>query len=46
MKEDEMDRACCTHGEPEGKGPLVRPIWRWEDNIKMYLREIGWGSMG
>jgi hypothetical protein len=41
---------CGTHGEgrgvyrvlvgrPEGKRPLGRP--RWEDNIKMDLREIG-----
>jgi hypothetical protein len=26
---------------PEGKGPLGRPRRRWEDNIKMELREIG-----
>jgi hypothetical protein len=26
---------------PEGKRPLVRPRRRWEDNIKMELREIG-----
>jgi hypothetical protein len=43
---------CGTHGErrgvyrvlvgrPEGKRPLGRPRRRWEDNIKMYLREIG-----
>jgi hypothetical protein len=28
-------------GRPEGKRPLGRPRSRWEDNIKMYLREIG-----
>jgi hypothetical protein len=28
-------------GRPEGKRPLVRPRRRWEDNIKMDLREIG-----
>jgi hypothetical protein len=28
-------------GWPEGKRPLGRPRCRWEDNIKMYLREIG-----
>jgi hypothetical protein len=28
-------------GKPEGKRPLVRPRLRWEDNIKMDLREIG-----
>jgi hypothetical protein len=26
---------------PEGKRPLGRPRRRWEDNIKLYLREIG-----
>jgi hypothetical protein len=28
-------------GRPEGKRPLGRPRCRWEDNIKMELREIG-----
>jgi hypothetical protein len=28
-------------GRPEGKRLLVRPRRRWEDNIKMGLREIG-----
>jgi hypothetical protein len=32
-------------GKPEGKRPLGRPGRRWEDNIRMDLREIGWGSM-
>jgi hypothetical protein len=43
---------CCTHegvekclqglvGRTEGKRPLGRPRHRWEDNIKMDLREIG-----
>jgi hypothetical protein len=32
-------------GKPEGKRPLVRSRRRWEDNIKMDLREIGWGGM-
>jgi hypothetical protein len=27
-------------GKPEGKRPLRKPRRRWEDNIKMYLREI------
>jgi len=27
--------------EPEGKRPLGRPRHRWEDNIKMDLREMG-----
>ena len=25
----------------EGKRPLVRPRCRWEDNVKMHLREVG-----
>ena len=28
-------------GKPEGKRPLRRPSRRWEDNIKMDLREVG-----
>jgi hypothetical protein len=28
-------------GKPEGKRPLRRPSRRWEDNIKLDLREIG-----
>jgi hypothetical protein len=28
-------------GRTEGKIPLGRPKHRWEDNIKMDLREIG-----
>jgi hypothetical protein len=27
---------------PEGKRPLRRPRHRWEDNIRMDLREVGW----
>jgi hypothetical protein len=27
-------------GTPEGKRPLGRPRLRWEDNIKIDLREI------
>jgi hypothetical protein len=31
--------------KPEGKRPLGRPRrrWRWEDNIKMDLQEVGVG---
>jgi hypothetical protein len=32
-------------GKPEGKRPLGRPRHRWVYNIKMDLREIGWGGM-
>jgi len=31
-------------GKPEGKRPLGRPRRRWEDNIKMDLREVGRGG--
>jgi hypothetical protein len=50
-EEDEMGRTCSTHErneicikvrveKPEGKTPLGRPRRRWEDNIRMDLREI------
>jgi hypothetical protein len=46
-----VSRTCDTNGEgrndyrvlvgrTEGKRPLGRPRLRWEDNIKMDLREI------
>ena len=28
-------------GKPEGKRPLGKPRRRWEDNIRMDLREVG-----
>ena len=28
-------------GKPEGNRPLGRPRRRWEDNIKMDLKEVG-----
>jgi len=31
-------------GKPEGKRPLGRPRHRWEDNIKLDLREVGGGG--
>jgi len=51
-----MDGACSAFGEgrgvygvlvgkPVGKRPLGRPRRRWEDNIKMDLREVGCGGM-
>jgi hypothetical protein len=47
-----MGGACSTHGDvrcvyrilvgrPEGKRPLGRSRRRWEDNIKVDLKEIG-----
>jgi hypothetical protein len=32
-------------GKPEGKRPLRRPRSRWEDNIRMDLRVVGWESV-
>jgi hypothetical protein len=32
-------------GRPEGRRPLGRLRRRWEDNIKMDLREVGWEGM-
>jgi hypothetical protein len=29
-------------GKPEGKRPLERPRLRWEDGIKMNIRQIVW----
>jgi hypothetical protein len=49
-----MVRVCSTNGgdayrilvgKPKGKTPLRRPRLWWVDNIKMNLREIGWGGM-
>jgi hypothetical protein len=31
-------------GKPEGKRPLERSRRRWEDNIRMDLRVMGWGG--
>ena len=31
-------------GKPEGSRPLERPRCRWEDNIKMDLREVRGGG--
>jgi hypothetical protein len=42
----EKRNACrILMGKPEVKRPLERPRRRWEDNIKMDLREIGWGGI-
>jgi hypothetical protein len=32
-------------GKPEGKRPLDRPRRRWENGVKVDLREIGWGGV-
>jgi hypothetical protein len=31
-------------GKPEVRTPLGRPRPRWEDNIKMDLRKVGYGA--
>jgi hypothetical protein len=33
-------------GKPEGRRPLEKPRRRWDDNIKMDLREVGMGGGG
>jgi hypothetical protein len=50
-----MGRACNIYekrntykvlmGKPERKRPLGRYRCSWEDNIKINLRETGWGGM-
>ena len=32
-------------GKPEGRRPLGRPRRGWEDNIRMYLWEVGCGCV-
>jgi hypothetical protein len=32
-------------GKPEGRRPLGRPRCRWDDNIKVNLRDIGFGDV-
>jgi hypothetical protein len=43
-KEEERGAYNVLVGGPEGRRPLGRPRRRWEDNIKMDLREIGFGD--
>ena len=40
MEEDRSAFKILT-GKPTGKKPLGRPRRRWEDNIRMDLKEIG-----
>jgi hypothetical protein len=39
------DECIWDIGGKAGKRPLGRLRRRWVDNIKMYLRGIGWGGM-
>jgi hypothetical protein len=32
-------------GNNEQKRPLRRPRHRWKDNIRIYLKEVGWEGM-
>jgi hypothetical protein len=32
-------------GKPEGRRPFGRYIRNWKDNIKMALKDIGWGEV-
>jgi hypothetical protein len=32
-------------GKTEGRRPLGRPRYRWDNNIRMDLVEVGWGDM-
>ena len=34
----------CLVGNPEGRRPLGRPSYKWEDEIKMDFQEVGWGT--
>jgi hypothetical protein len=52
IKENEVGRVCGTHWRGEkrvqgfgakAKRPIERPRHRWEDGIKMDLREMSWG---
>jgi hypothetical protein len=40
-----MNTCSILVGKPEGKRQLGRPRSRCEDNIKMGVREVEWGSM-
>jgi hypothetical protein len=51
MKENDLGGACSTHRRdayqilverPEGKRPLERTMRRWEKDIGIDLKRIGW----
>jgi hypothetical protein len=41
--EEERKQYKVLLGKPEGKRPVGKPRRRWEDGIRLYLTEIGWG---
>jgi hypothetical protein len=56
MEKNGIGEACSAYGgevrliqdlvgKPEGKRPLGRLRCRWEDNIKMYLQDVGCKGM-
>jgi hypothetical protein len=45
FKGDERNVYSVLMGKPEGKRHLGRPRRRWEDGIRMDLREISWGNV-
>ena len=40
--EDRCIQGRVLVGKSEGKGPFGKPRSRWDDNIKMNLKEIRW----
>jgi hypothetical protein len=42
---EEMGEFNILVGRPEGRKPLGKPRQRWEDNITMDLRELGFGDV-
>jgi hypothetical protein len=42
---EEMNAYKVLVGKPEGKRPLGKPRRKWEDGIRMDLREKGSGSV-
>jgi hypothetical protein len=39
---EEREIYTCFDGKPEGRRPLGGLRYKWEDGIKMNLRETGW----
>jgi hypothetical protein len=40
------ERKLYKVGKLEGKRPLGKPRRRWQDGIRIYLREISWEGFG
>jgi hypothetical protein len=43
--DEKMNAYRILVGKPEGKRALGRPIPKCVDNVKMDLRELGWGGI-